>query len=112
MDIQIEAGAVAGLLGPNGSGKSTFLRCLLGLVRPDAGTARLDGVDLAGDGTAVRRRVAYAPGEIALYGEMRGRDHLDWLLRGRATRPGRGRVRSPATSACRSSAASGRTATG
>jgi len=83
MDIQIEAGAVAGLLGPNGSGKSTFLRCLLGLVRPDAGTARLDGVDLAGDGTAVRRRVAYAPGEIALYGEMRGRDHLDWLLRGR-----------------------------
>jgi ABC-2 type transport system ATP-binding protein len=82
-DLEIEAGSVAGLLGPNGSGKSTLLRCLLGLVSPDSGGARIDGVGLAGDGTAVRRRVAYAPGEIALYGEMRGREHLDWLLRGR-----------------------------
>lgn len=82
-DLEIEAGVVAGLLGPNGSGKSTLLRCLLGLVRRDSGSARLDGVDLSGDGTSVRRRVAYAPGEIALYGEWRGGDHLDWLLRGR-----------------------------
>jgi ABC-2 type transport system ATP-binding protein len=82
-DLDLDAGSIVGLLGPNGSGKSTLLRSLLGLVPKDAGTARLDGVELAGDGTAVRRRVAYAPGEIALYAEMRGQDHLDWLLRGR-----------------------------
>lgn len=76
-------GGIIGLLGPNGSGKSTLLRMLLGLVRPDAGSARIDGVALAGDGIAVRRRVAYAPGEIALIGEMKGIAHLDWLLRGR-----------------------------
>jgi hypothetical protein len=52
-------------------------------VRADAGTARLDGAELRGDGTAVRRRVAYAPGEIALYGELSGSDHLELLLRGR-----------------------------
>jgi len=82
-DLDLEAGSIVGLLGPNGSGKSTLLRCLLGLVPRDSGSARLDGVDLSGDGTAVRRRVAYAPGEIALHAEMRGRDHLDWLTRGR-----------------------------
>jgi ABC-type multidrug transport system ATPase subunit len=82
-DLDLEPGSIVGLLGPNGSGKSTLLRCLLGLVPKDAGSARLDGVELAGDGTAVRRRVAYAPGEIALHTEMYGKDHLDWLLRGR-----------------------------
>ena len=82
LDLDIGSG-VTGLLGPNGSGKSTLLRMLTGLVRPTRGTARVAGVVLAGDGVAVRRRVAYSPGEIALYGELRARDHLAWFLRGR-----------------------------
>lgn len=83
LDLEVGPGGVTGLLGPNGSGKSTFMRCLLGLVRPDAGSAVLDGVPLTGDGSAIRRRVTYAPGELQLYGEMRGAEHLRWLLRGR-----------------------------
>jgi ABC-2 type transport system ATP-binding protein len=82
-DLDIPRGAVTGLLGPNGSGKSTLLRCLVGLVRPDAGTAEVDGVPLLGDGTAIRRRCTYSPGEVALYGELSGREHLRWFLRGR-----------------------------
>jgi ABC-2 type transport system ATP-binding protein len=82
-DLDLGPGGIVGLLGPNGSGKSTFLRMLIGLVRPDAGSARVGGEALAGDGTAIRRRVAYAPGEIAMIGEMKGDAHLDWLLRGR-----------------------------
>ncbi|MFN0009714.1 MAG: ATP-binding cassette domain-containing protein [Planctomycetota bacterium] len=82
-DLDLGPGGIIGLLGPNGSGKSTLLRMLLGLVRPDAGSARIDGVALEGDGIAVRRRVAYAPGEIAMMGEMRAGSHLDWLCRGR-----------------------------
>ncbi|MDP6538252.1 MAG: ATP-binding cassette domain-containing protein [Planctomycetota bacterium] len=83
IDLDVEPGGLTGLLGPNGSGKSTLLRCIVGLVRPDGGRARVDGVDLSGDGTAVRRRCTYSPGELALYGELRGAEHLDWLLRGR-----------------------------
>lgn len=82
-DLDLEAGGVVGLLGPNGSGKSTLLRILVGLVRPDAGTARVDGVALQGDGTAVRARATYAPGEIGLLDELRGAHHLAWFLRGR-----------------------------
>lgn len=84
IDLDLGPGGITGLIGPNGSGKSTFLRCLIGLVRPDAGSAVVDGMPLAGDGTAIRRRCAYAPGEIGLVGELSGRAHLEWLLRGRA----------------------------
>jgi len=76
-------GSITGLLGPNGSGKSTLLRMLTGLLRPDAGEAYVDDVQLTGDGTAIRKRCAYSPGELSLYDEMRGGEHLNWLLRGR-----------------------------
>ena len=81
--FDVGPGGVTALLGPNGSGKSTLLRSIVGLVRPDAGSVEVDGVRLVGDGTAVRRRTTFAPGEIALYTELTGRDHLSWLLRGR-----------------------------
>ncbi len=84
-ELVVPRGAVTGLLGPNGSGKSTLLRCLVGLVRPDSGGAAVDGVELAGDGTAIRRRCTYSPGEIALYGELDGRAHLRWFLRARGS---------------------------
>jgi ABC-2 type transport system ATP-binding protein len=91
LDLEVGPG-VTGLLGPNGSGKSTLLRLLTGLVRPHAGSASVDGVAVEGDGLAVRRRVTYAPGEIALYGDLRAGEHLQWFLRGR-DREARARAR-------------------
>jgi ABC-2 type transport system ATP-binding protein len=86
LTVTLGPGGITGLLGPNGSGKSTFLRTLLGLVRPDAGTAVVDGATLAGDGLAVRRRATYLPGELHVYGELDGHAHLAWSLRGRDER--------------------------
>ena len=43
VDLDVERGEVFGLLGPNGAGKTTFVRCLMGLLAPDAGTVTLDG---------------------------------------------------------------------
>ena len=82
-ELRVGPGGITGLLGPNGSGKSTLLRMLLGLVPADGGSCAIDGVDLTGDGTGVRRRATYAPGEVALYGELTGRAHLRWLVAGR-----------------------------
>ncbi len=81
--FEIGPGGITALLGPNGSGKSTLLRCMVGLVRPDAGSASIDGEPLIGDGTAVRKHCTFAPGEINVYKELRGSQHLAWLLRGR-----------------------------
>jgi putative ABC transport system ATP-binding protein len=46
--LQVRAGEIVALMGPSGSGKSTLLHCLAGIVRPDAGTVRYQGADLAG----------------------------------------------------------------
>src|SRR5215469_11534563 len=43
VDLRVRRGEVYGLLGPNGAGKTTLIRCLVGLVRPDAGTVRVLG---------------------------------------------------------------------
>src|SRR3954464_7619665 len=62
----VEAGTVFGLLGPNGAGKSTTVKILTTLSRPDAGSARVAGVDVLADPDAVRRPIGPAPRRIAL----------------------------------------------
>ncbi len=57
VSFTVEAGTIFGLLGPNGSGKTTTVECLQGLRRPDAGTVRVFGVDVATDRTRVRRMI-------------------------------------------------------
>ena len=59
LDLEVPRGAVYGLMGCNGAGKTTTLRLLTGLLRPDAGTARLLGADFWTAPRAVRQRVAY-----------------------------------------------------
>lgn len=66
IDLEVRRGEVFGFLGPNGSGKSTTLRCLLGLLRPTAGRIHAFGLDATLDGVAIRRRLAYVPGELRL----------------------------------------------
>lgn len=59
LDLQIERGAAYGLMGRNGAGKTTALRLLMGLLRPDQGTARVLGADFWTAARASRSRVAY-----------------------------------------------------
>lgn len=57
IDLHVPAGTVCGLLGPNGAGKTTAVRILTTLLRPDGGTARVAGIDVAADPHGVRRRI-------------------------------------------------------
>src|SRR5450756_879216 len=59
LDLEVETGEVHGFLGPNASGKSTTIRILLGLLRADAGSARLLGLDPWRDVATLHRRLAY-----------------------------------------------------
>src|SRR5512143_2320542 len=79
LDLVVESGQVFGFLGPNGAGKSTTIRLLLDLIRPTAGHARVLGLDIRRDRLAIDRRVSYVPGELALYGELAGRQLLTYL---------------------------------
>jgi ABC-2 type transport system ATP-binding protein len=84
LDLEVRAGEVFGFLGPNGAGKSTTMRLLLDLIRPTFGSARILGLDTVADSLAIRRRIGFLPGDLALYPKLTGRAVLDYLanLRG------------------------------
>ena len=77
--LAVRPGEVFGFLGPNGAGKSTCIRLLLGFLHPSAGSARVLGLDSETDSVAIRARVGYLPGGIALYDAMTGAALLDYL---------------------------------
>ncbi len=81
LDLTVRAGEVHGLLGPNGAGKSTTIRTLLGLIRADGGQVSLFGGDPWRDGPALHRRIAYVPGDVALWPNLTGGEALDLLAR-------------------------------
>ncbi len=81
LDLLVRPGEVHGFLGPNGSGKSTTIRVLLGLLRADGGRARLLGGDPWREGVALHRRLAYVPGEVALWPTLTGGEIIDLLGR-------------------------------
>lgn len=84
LNLQIEAGTVAGFLGPNGSGKTTTIRILLGLLRADGGRAVLLGGDPWKDAVELHRRLAYVAGDVTLWPGLTGGQTIDILgsLRG------------------------------
>ncbi len=81
LDLVVRPAEVHGFLGPNGSGKTTTLRCLLGLLRIDGGTARVLGMDPWRDRVALHRRLAYVPGDVALWPGLTGGEVIDLLGR-------------------------------
>ena len=74
--FRAEDGRITGLLGPNGAGKSTALRIIYTALKAGAGTARVDGVDVAADPLAVRRRIGVLPHNANLYGNLTARENI------------------------------------
>ncbi len=81
LDLQVREGEIYGFLGPNGAGKTTTIRCLLDSIRPNEGEIRVLGIDPQSDPVAVRARVGYLPGELALEGNLKAIDMLQLLNR-------------------------------
>ena len=66
----VKRGDILGFLGPNGAGKSTTMKMITGFLRPDAGTATVDGVDVTTDPVAVKSKIGYLPESAPAYPEM------------------------------------------
>ena len=91
LDLVVAPGEVHGFLGPNGAGKSTTIRSLLGLLRTDAGQVRVFGLDPWRDAVEIHRRLAYVPGDVALWPTLTGGETIDMLIRMRGGDPERSR---------------------
>jgi ABC-2 type transport system ATP-binding protein len=79
VSLTIHAGDIYGFIGKNGAGKTTTLRAVAGILRFDAGSIRVDGISVADDPVACKRRIAYIPDNPDLYEFLTGTQYLNYL---------------------------------
>lgn len=76
LDLVVRRGEIVGMLGPNGAGKTTVINVLATLVRPDSGTAVVNGSEVGADPAGVRRSIALTGQFAAVDGELTGSENL------------------------------------
>jgi len=81
ISFDAEDGRITGLLGPNGAGKSTTLRVLYTVLRPDEGTALIDGADVVTDSLTARGRIGALPHGAGLYPHLSARENIAYYAR-------------------------------
>ena len=79
LDLTVRAGELYALLGPNGAGKTTTLRMVAGLLKPDAGTISVFGVDALAQPAAAKQIIAWAPDEPMLYDRLTPMEYLEFV---------------------------------
>jgi ABC-2 type transport system ATP-binding protein len=79
VDFSARTGTVLGLLGPNGAGKTTAVRILATLLKPDAGTARVAGLDVVKDAAALRAKIGLAGQYAAVDENLTGFENLEMV---------------------------------
>jgi heme exporter protein A len=81
LDLDIEAGKSLTVFGPNGAGKSTFIKILASIMNPSSGTVLVDGQDLKQHAWEIRRHVGLITHQTLLYGNLSGRENLEFYGR-------------------------------
>jgi ABC-2 type transport system ATP-binding protein len=79
VSFRVESDQVLGLLGPNGSGKSTLMKIIVGIMKPDAGSVLVQGINVAEDPIRVKKIVGFVPESPRLYEFLTGMEYLDFV---------------------------------
>ncbi|MGA7305979.1 MAG: ABC transporter ATP-binding protein [Rhodothermales bacterium] len=77
--FSVNEGELFGFIGPDGAGKTTLFRMLVTLLKPDRGTAHVDGLNVVKDYKALRSRLGYMPGRFSLYQDLTVRENLTFF---------------------------------
>jgi len=75
----VKPGEIFGFLGPNGAGKTTTIKLMLGLLKPDSGTVRINGCSIEKDALALKKSVSYVPDTPEVYEKLTGIEYLNFL---------------------------------
>jgi ABC-2 type transport system ATP-binding protein len=94
IDLEVDAGSLAGLVGPNGAGKTTSLSMMTGLLRPDTGQILIDGLDVWAGPPAAKAIIGVVPAEARLFERLSGEELLEYSGRLRGLPAGEARDRS------------------
>ncbi len=79
VSFEVAPGELFGLIGPDGAGKSTLFRILVTVLRPDAGAATVDGLDVINDYRLIRQNIGYMPGRFSLYPDLTVRENMEFF---------------------------------
>ena len=79
LDLTVRAGEFYALLGPNGAGKTTTLRMVAGLLRPDAGSVSVLGIDALADPVAAKQIMAWVSDEPMIYDKLTPLEYLEFV---------------------------------
>src|SRR6202165_1305734 len=79
LDLTVRAGEFYALLGPNGAGKTTTLRMVVGLLRPDAGSISISGIDALADPVAAKQVMAWVSDEPMIYDKLTPLEYLEFV---------------------------------
>jgi ABC-2 type transport system ATP-binding protein len=79
LDLTVYGGEFYALVGPNGAGKTTTLRMVVGLLRPDAGTIEIDGIDALADPVAAKQITAWLSDEPMIYDKLSPYEYLEFV---------------------------------
>ncbi len=77
ISMSVRAGELTALVGPDGAGKTTLMRMMAGLLKPDAGSLSVLGIDVAADPQSVQNRISYMPQRFGLYEDLSVQENLD-----------------------------------
>ena len=93
LDLSVPTGALFGLMGDNGAGKTTLFRIAAGLLAPDAGTVKIDDVDLLRNSAEARLKIGYVPDYFGSYDGLTVSEYMDFFARAFGMRGREARVR-------------------
>lgn len=79
LTLTVQPGEIFGFLGPNGAGKSTTIRMMIGLLKPDSGTIRMQHIPVVERALEVKRIIGYVPDEALFYERMSGLQYLEFI---------------------------------
>jgi ABC-2 type transport system ATP-binding protein len=79
LSLAVNPGEIFGFLGPNGAGKTTTIKMIVGLLRPDAGTIAVDGLDTQQDALKCKSITTYVPDYPAIYERLTGIEYLNFI---------------------------------
>ncbi len=79
ISFNVKKGEIIGFLGPNGAGKTTTIRCMMDFIKPDSGSIEIFGFDSKEDSERIKKDIGYLSGELNLYTEWTGREHIKFL---------------------------------
>ncbi len=79
LSITVKDGEIFGFLGPNGAGKTTTIKALTGVLRPDTGSARIDGIDIAAHPLEAKRHIGYVTDNPELFARLKAAEYLNFV---------------------------------